>query len=207
MESNLCLPDGSCAPSNDVAYVDGGNATDGDCAKLSPCTRIEKAAAMKSLVKVTGMVTARCSIGATTGLVKIFADPGAKLAPTDDTSALDVKGDSNVEVYDLQISNTSPMSTAAGVTLSNIAKLTLIHVTVSDNAGRGIDATGGILTVTRSTISDNLGGGIQLTGRVNFHITGNILFGNGMPGKGAANGIRDPRYRRCASTWRSLERT
>src|SRR3954469_24351168 len=103
-ESNVCLSDGSCALSTMVAYVDGDHGVDNAiCDKAHPCTRIEKAAAVASIVKVTGTVTGRCTLGSET--VRIFADPFAKLVSMEsgDAATLEVRGNANVEIHDLQI--------------------------------------------------------------------------------------------------------
>jgi len=187
-ESSTCLPSGACAKSEDVAYVGGVNATeDGRCTKDEPCTKIQEAAAKKSIVKVTGEVKEPCSI--TTGTVQIFADLDAKLTPTasDNTTALEARGTANIEIYDLQISKTT--GNAPAITLSNTAKLSLIHVNIIENTGRGIDAIGGTLTITRSSISKNGGGGIRMSGPVNFHIVSNVIFGNGSPDQGQTSGL------------------
>src|SRR5262249_3215231 len=107
----------------------------------------------------------------------ILADPGAKLMPSTNGVAFEVKGMSNVQVYDLQISNAQGPG-SNNVTVSDTANLTLNRVRLSDatangalltggtltcigcliatNALRGIDAqTAGTITIARSTISDN----------------------------------------------------
>jgi hypothetical protein len=137
-------------------------------------------------VKVSGVVKAPCSI--TTGTVQIVADPDAMLTPTIAGPALEVKGTANIEIHDLQISNTIGTD-APGVTLSGSASLALIHVTVNNNSGHGIDASGGTIIVTRSTISNNINSGIRVTGTVNFHVVGNVIFGNGTPGKAGTSGL------------------
>jgi hypothetical protein len=162
-ESNVCLPDGNCALSSDVAYVDGTMGVDkAPCTKAMPCTRIEDGVAAKPIVKVSGTVTNRCSL--TTGTARILADPGAMLKPMENGPALEVKGNSNIEIYDLQISNAQGGSNP-GVALSDTATLSLTHVTVRDNPGNGISVTGGVqLTCTRCSVANNTAHGIESLG-------------------------------------------
>jgi hypothetical protein len=211
MESTVCMPDGTCALSSDVAYVDGSIGIDNSpCTKDLPCTRIDKAATAKQIVKIAGTVTNRCSL--TTGSVKILAEPGAKLEPSDNGIAFEIKGDSKIEVYDLQISN-AKQNGSSGVVLADTADLSLTRVTVRDNPGngisttstgqltctrcllasnglRGIDASMGTIVITQSTIAENTSGGIQVRGPGAFHIVNNFVFHNGQSaGKAAASGI------------------
>jgi parallel beta helix pectate lyase-like protein len=209
-ESNTCLPDGACALSTDVAYVDGTAGVDGaPCTKAMPCTKIQDAVAAKPIVKVSGTIKDRCSLNNIKG-IKILANPDAKLEPMNNGVALEIKGDSNIEVYDLQISKEKDPAMPA-VALTEMAALLFARVTVRDNPGngisvtggrltcigcliasnglRGIDASAGTTTVTQSTLIDNTSGGIRLTGPAAFHIVGNFIFRNGQPGKAAASGI------------------
>jgi hypothetical protein len=185
-ESNVCLPDGSCALSTTVAYVDGDHGVDSAvCDKAHPCTKIEKAAAAAAIVKVTGTVMGKCTLDTQT--VRIFADPNAKLVSADagDAAALEVKGNANVEVHDLQINRTSGTNVPS-VSLTEDARLALLHVSISNSPGIGIESTSGVLIVARSTISKNICGGIHLRSSVHFRIIGNAIFGNGAIGKGAS---------------------
>lgn len=199
-ESNTCLPNGACAKSSDVAYVDGTNGVDAaPCMKDMPCTRIDKAAALKGIVKVAGVVKDRCSLMNVTAT--IVADPGAKLTPSISGVAFEVKGTSNVQVYDLQISNALgggsnnvAVSDTANLTLNRVTlrdvaangavltggHLTCIQCLIASNAQRGIDAlTAGTVTIARSTISDNINGGIRISDDVVFQIVGNVIYHNG----------------------------
>jgi hypothetical protein len=210
-DSLACMPDGSCASAANVAYVDGDHGVDNaPCTKDMPCTKIDKATGIKQIVKVTGTVTDRASIG--DRVATIVADVGAKLAPRagDNGIALEVKGASKIAIYDLQISNAN---NGPGISTADTATLALTGVTVRDNAGngititgtshltctrcllagnalRGIDASGGAgrLTISQSTISDNSSGGIRMQDDSSFQIVSNIIFRNGQPNPRAAAG-------------------
>jgi hypothetical protein len=198
------LPSGACAKASDVAYVDGTNGMDmAPCTKDMPCTKIDKAAGLKSTVKVSGVVKDRCSLMNVTAT--IVAEQGTKLMPSMNGVAFEVKGTSNVEVYDLQItnaqgggSNNVTVSDTANLTLNRVmltgaaangASLTGGHLTcisciIATNALRGIDAlTAGTITIARSTISGNINGGIRISDDVVFQIVGNVLYHNGQTDK------------------------
>jgi hypothetical protein len=204
------MPDGSCAPSSEVAYVDGTMGVDkAPCTKALPCTRIEDGVAAKPIVKVTGTVANRCSLNNQTA--KILAEPGTKLAPasTDNGVVLEIKGTSNIEIYDLQISNSNGAN-SPGITAADTATVTLTRAVIRDNAGsgvsisggqltctsctiannsRGIDASAGTTTVMQSTIRDNASGGIRIMGPAAFHIVSNFILRNGQAGKAGSSGV------------------
>jgi hypothetical protein len=156
------MPDGSCALSSDIAYIDGTTGIDGaPCTQAMPCARIEDGVAKKSIVKVSGTVKHRYSVAS--GTAKILADPGAKLESMESGAALEIRGSSNIEVYDLQIDNAQGGGNP-GVALAELASLMLTRVTVRDNPGNGISVTGGVqLTCTRCQLTTNAGYGIEAT--------------------------------------------
>jgi hypothetical protein len=202
-ESNVCTPDGSCALETDVAYVDGTFGTDQlMCSKLMPCNRIDTAVlTARSIVKVSGMVTDRTTLDSRD--VVILADPGATLAPWMDDVALEVRGSSQVQIFDLVITRTgTPRPAREGVTVDNTAdlrmtrvsilnndadgvrvssgKLTCTLCTIAQNTGLGITAVDGKATISQSTIQKNAGGGILISTNVDeFQIVGNVIFNNG----------------------------
>jgi hypothetical protein len=203
--SNVCLPDGSCGDDTSVAYVEPAPAgTDNtNCTKLTPCTTVAKALATnRRFVKFHGTIDEVVSINQN---VTLLADPGAKLTSTTNGVLLEIRGSSQVAVYDLEISGASGMNNP-GISLpaGNTATVSLTRATVSCNQAGGISATGGTLTVTQSTISGsqgcsqgtgiiasgssltilrstfrgNQGGGIsQMNGT--FVVIGNVFFNNG----------------------------
>ncbi|HEX3761607.1 MAG TPA: right-handed parallel beta-helix repeat-containing protein [Kofleriaceae bacterium] len=213
MESNACMPDGSCALSTDVAYVDGSKTDNPMCTKQMPCTKLDKALAAKPIVKVTGTVMDRVMLNNRNGT--ILADPGATLQPPagNDGTLLDIRGTSDLKIYDLQISNATGGS-GVGVSLSDTSKVAMTRVTISGNGDRGIqinnntsssltctqcvvasngaqgiDAGSGSVTLTQSMIHDNTGGGIHIAGSTAFHIVSNFVYNNGSSTKASAAGI------------------
>ena len=111
--------------------------------------------------------------------VTVLADPGAKLTRTNPGVILKVDGTSTVEIVDLAIAD-GLGGTGIGISLppGNMASLTLLRSTVSNNAGGGLSASGGTLTVTQSTISGNTAGGVSISGS-QFDLTNNFIVSNG----------------------------
>jgi hypothetical protein len=111
--------------------------------------------------------------------VTLLAERDAKLIRTSNGLHIEVKGTSQVDIYDLEISGASG---AQGVGISmptgNVAKLALVRVKIVNNQGGGISASGGALAVSQSTISGNTGGGISVMNGT-FAIVGNVFVGNG----------------------------
>jgi len=203
---SLCLPNGACALLSDIAYVDGTGGVDGaPCTMSQPCTRIDVAAGMKPVVKVSGTVQNRCSLNGKT--TTILGQSGAKLIPTgggtNDGPALEIKGASHIDVYDLEIDQATGgiSKDGSGVLVADTAEALMTRVklfnnsadgahitgghftctlcTIAQNANLGVDVPGGSLTIDQSTLRDNLGGGISVGISVNFQIVGNVIFNNG----------------------------
>jgi hypothetical protein len=176
--SNACLPDGSCADPTQVAYVDPKGSDNPECAKTTPCTKVMAALATnRPYVKFHDTTDEAVSINNQN--VTLLADPGAKLTRTSNGLLLEVRGTSQVAVYDLEVTGAS---SAAGVGISlpsgNTSTLELRRAKVTNNAGGGIVVSGGVLTISQSTVSGNVGGGVSVTGGA-FVIVGNVFFANG----------------------------
>lgn len=199
VDSNVCMPDGKCANPDDVAYLDGGGTDQMMCTKLMPCTKIEKAAMAKSTLKISGTLTERATLNGRD--VVILADPAAKLAPTQDGAALEVR-DSKVQIYDLEISHMPTSNARDGILVNDDqAQVALTRVTITNNTGdgarinaghltctrctitlnslRGINLGSGELTISRSVIQGNTGGGILIGVSGIFQIVSNFIYGNG----------------------------
>jgi hypothetical protein len=201
--SDVCKPDGTCALEADVAYVNGDMGTDQTiCSKSMPCSNIELAAMTGRIVKVSGTVNDRTTLNNRNAV--ILADPGAKLSPSMDAVALEIRGNSQVEIYDLEISHPGDAMPNEGIIVDGRdaqLKLTRVNLinnksdgtkivagrftctlcTIASNLNRGINATGGSITISQSTIRDNMGGGILIGADVTFQIVGNVIFHNGTP--------------------------
>lgn len=188
--SDACLPDGSCAEPEQVAYVQAGATGAPPCAKGAPCGTLQQGVtavgASRPFIKVVG--TGTLADGATTTIdgkaVTILADPGAKLDRTGDGVILEVRNTgADVRIYDLEITGASGGAGDVGISIApgGMPRLTLTRVKVANNVGGGISAAGGSLTVLQSTISGNAGGGISVMNGT-FVIVGNVFYQNGTLG-------------------------
>jgi hypothetical protein len=97
--------------------------------------------------------------------VRLLGGDGAKLTRTSIGRHVEVKGTSEVQIQDLEISGAlGPQGVGISMPADNTAKLTLQRVKLINNASDGILATGGTLMVDRSTISGNAGSGLDVVG-------------------------------------------
>lgn len=185
--SNACLPDGSCAATDAVAYVAAGKS--GTCDIADPCGTL--AAAIQTgrpYVKfAAGTVKDTKATTIDSKTVTILADAGAALDRDGDGPILVIQSSSAttptaVEIFDLEITGATGTPTSANaIQLTPTVgspSLNLTHVTIDNNQGMGVQASGGMLTVSRSVFALNNGGAIQETNGV-FVIVGNKFYGNG----------------------------
>jgi hypothetical protein len=174
--SSACLPDGSCGTDATVAYVDPMSSGT-SCTLLSPCGKISDALKLgKPFVKLHGTINEQVLLNAD---VTLLADPGTTLTDTMNGILLKIDGMTHVAIYDLTISGASGMNNPGISLLSgNTANVSLVRATVSGNAGGGISATGGTLTISESTISANPGGGISATGGASLTVSQSKITGN-----------------------------
>jgi hypothetical protein len=151
------------------------------CSKAMPCKKVMAAQATnKPYVKFHGVTDEAVTVDLA-GAVTFLADPGARLTRTSNGLLLEIRGASQVAIYDLEISGASGMNNP-GISMptGNTATLMLTRVTISNNSGGGISASGGTVTVTQSTISGNTGGGVSISG-AQFAITNSFIVQNGGP--------------------------
>lgn len=183
--SDTCLPDGSCADPGQVAYVKPptlGGTDNPNCTLATPCTKVASALQTgRPYVKLAGTNDEGGTLSIDSRNVALLAEPDAKLIRTSNGVHVEVKGTSQVEIYDLEISGASgPQGVGVSMPTGNTAKLTLQRVKILDNSGGGIVAFGGRLIVAQSVISRNLTGGISITGGgASFDITNCFIFRNG----------------------------
>lgn len=158
-DSNACsFATGACAAETDVAYVSSTGADNSTCDKTAPCATIAAALVTgRHYIKIHGTIDGMVVVdkGRT---VTLLADPGAMLTRGAGGDVLTVKDTgTSLTIYDLTISGAQDSS--VGIALAGgIPALSLIRVTVSNNAGGGITSTGS-LTISHSTIADNGSGG------------------------------------------------
>jgi hypothetical protein len=162
--SLACLPDGSCGTDANVAYVDPAGTDNTTCTKATPCIKLSAALATnKPYVKLHGKTDEAVdqAISIDSHNVTLLADPGAQLTSTKNGLLLEVKGSSQVSIYDLEITGASG-GAGFGISLpaGNTAKLELNRAKVTSNVAGGISISGGNVEVSQTTIGSNQGNGI-----------------------------------------------
>lgn len=173
--SDACMPDGSCAEMTDVAYVKvAGGVDNATCDKANPCATLGAGIAAKHIVRADGNFSQ--SIAITTGSYTLLGsrDAGGQITTTNASqpSLLSVSTGASITVRDVGFIN----STANAVTSSGT--LALDRCEVNNATLIGIQATGGMLTLTRSQVYSNHGGGIDLQ-NATFAITNAFVIENG----------------------------
>jgi parallel beta-helix repeat protein len=189
--SEACLPDGSCAPEADVAYVEAGGGT-GACTKSDPCSMTGALGTIQPVIKIKGLVEEMAEIRIQGRVLTIVAEPGAALDRLVNGPLLTISGvGTDVTIVDLTITGQTGGNDFALTLAANGGdpRLTLTRVTLTDNQGGAILASAGTLTVSQSTISSNQGGGIFISGSTEFVITNNFVFRNGNPDTGTYGGV------------------
>lgn len=201
-DSDACsFATGSCAAETDVAYVSSTGTDSSTCEKSAPCASIAAALMTgRHYVKLHGTIDAAVVDKGRT--VTFLADPGAMLMPGSGGDVLTVRDTgTSLTIYDLTIAGAQGSS--VGISLAGVAALSLIRVTVSNNAGGGIASagaltidhsiitssggggpgisiTGGSLSLAQSLVSGNHAGGVDVTGTTaKFAIVSNKFVGNG----------------------------
>jgi parallel beta helix pectate lyase-like protein len=182
-DSHVCLPNGSCATIDLVAYV-AQDGTGTVCAQERPCGTLNDAILTdKPLVKFdTGTVNDSNVASIDGRSLTILADPGAKLTRSNGGVILDISNNADVRIYDLEITGgTGIAAITYSVPNGGIPRLALTRVTVDKNQGLGISSTvGGVLVISQSTIAGNGGGGVRVSDS-QFDITNSFIVGNGSP--------------------------
>lgn len=165
--SNACLPDGTCSPVNNVAYVDP-TGTGVSCTKDMPCSSLQLALeTRRPVVKMTGTISDNVTISGQN--VVMLADPGAKLTRSAAGALIRVDGSSQVSIYDLEVTGAQgghgPDGCAIWMRSGDAATVSLQRVTLSSNDWCGAtNETKGTLTIHQSTIRDNGAGLYAMSG-------------------------------------------
>jgi hypothetical protein len=159
--SNVCLPDGTCADSTQVAYVDPSGSDNAQCSKMNPCTKVMAALATnRPYVKFHGTTDEVVTISQN---VTLLADPGAKLTKTSYVpgigAILSVDGSPQavrVAIYDLEVTGAVVPYWWGIFLYSTQDTLELHRAKVTNNAGGGIAGYGGkAVTISQSTVTGN----------------------------------------------------
>lgn len=183
--SNVCLPDGSCAQPDNVAYIAAApSGTDNPiCSLTTPCTRVAAALATgRPYVKFHGVIDEAVLVNGGRS-VTFLGDPGAELTRSVGSGAIVTVQDdrTSLSIYELSISNAPNSASGIGCLIPTGAgapTLSLTRVSITNNPGGGISSSLGAVTVAQSTISGNQGGGISIANGI-FIVVGNVFFNNG----------------------------
>jgi len=179
--SNVCLPTGACAETAAVAYV-SATGTDPACTKLAPCGTLDDALKtnLTTIKFEAGLVSDTKLTVIDSRALTILAERGAKLDRDDSGTILEVKGTSNVQIYDLEITGAAGINDGIGISMPvGTARLALhrVKITACQSLGLSVAANQG-LSMDRSIISGNAGGGVSIS-NVDFVLTNNIIVFNG----------------------------
>jgi hypothetical protein len=167
----------------DPAGVDPIETSAADCSsRAQPCRSIKRGqAAGRMQFELSG--TTIESVVFDRGNIRVHGAPGAKLlSGARDQAAMSVQNDgTSVVVEDLMIGSSANSLTPAIAVADG--SLTLMQVTVSDNAGVAIEVGGDArFAIYHSTVANNDDGGIVVRDHATFDIRGNDFVGNGRSG-------------------------
>ena len=188
--SEVGLPDGACADSNDVAYVNssGGGSV---CTQAMPCKTLTAGiTAAKPIVKVNGIITEPGGIVLSGKTLRVFADAGASISRNSAGAVIELATATTLELNELAIVD-GLGANGVGVLLSASGsnnQLTLNHATVRGCAGVGVKADGGVVTLTGTIITGNKGGGLSVVNG-SFKLTNNIIAANGDADASSIGGV------------------
>jgi len=164
--SELCLEDGSCAGDADVAYVTP-TGSDASCAHDNPCGDLQAAEdTLKKYIKLTGAITDAGPVAFMSSARTIYG-AGATLTVQGNTATIiQVSGNPTaLTIHGLELRSAAGANGAV-ISLPDTegAQLVLDRVRVSGNAGTGLSAAGGKVTIDRSMFIQNLTMGIRIDG-------------------------------------------
>jgi hypothetical protein len=186
--SKVCRPDGSCADTADVAYVEPMG-SGSDCSLAAPCATLDTAAKTdRPIIKIKGTIADNnVTVLDPTGPLDIFAAPGAKLRRMGPGSILEIRGTARVRIHDLEVSGATGGTSSHGIVmLQDNPTLELDHVLLVNNAGLGLVTQTGTLVMDGCVVTSNAAGGasVQMT---DYTIVNSLFVNNGTP-QGATNG-------------------
>jgi hypothetical protein len=172
----VCLPSGACATDQEVAFVKASGTLTNPCTQAAPCSTITFALTkLTPAIKVDGpIVEGTATTMSNPALVidrsvKIVGNATASVTRLTNGPIVEYGGASTVTIQlkGIKIFGASgPASGATGIRLrlGDSAALELVGAGVAMNAGVGIAASGGTVSVTSSTVTSNAGGGIAASG-------------------------------------------
>jgi hypothetical protein len=168
-----------------AAYVDVKGFPNSDCSIESPCSTIKAALdTNRPLIYIHGTINERVLINNESEERRKVTILGnhAIITANDfvDRPLMTIKGRIDVTIRDVIFSDVRDSRVAAiDVPPSGSPSLTLIHVSIGNNAGMAASISTGNFTMTRSVVFNNSGGGVELDGTTTYQIVGNLFYGNG----------------------------
>lgn len=194
--SAACLPDGSCAAEETVAYLAPTGDDSAACTQARPCRSFALGLATgRPVLKLAGTVAESVLIEGGRR-VTVLAEPGAALTGAGTGANLLIRGaGTRVAIHGLTIAQAPNTELGYGVFVPPGAGTPYVELTgveLRRNPAGAISVSVGTLALTRSTLVDNLGGGLYVAGvATTFVITDNVIAYNGRaraPGTSALGG-------------------
>lgn len=195
--SAACLPDGSCAADDTVAYLAAGGSDAATCTQSAPCRSFARALATGRLIlKLSGAVAESVLIEGGRK-VTVLAEPGAALVGAGTGANLLVRGaGTRVEIHGLTIAQAPNTELGYGVFVppgAGTPHVELHGVELRRNPAGAISVSVGTFALTRSTLVDNGGGGLYIAGTATvFTVSDNVIAYNGRaraPATSALGGV------------------
>lgn len=184
--SGVCLSSGACAATSEVSYVQEGGAGS-ECTSGAPCGSLELARQTnRPIIKVTGAIVDDKLASFTAGSFQVFGTPGARISRSNAGPLVEVKGTASVTIHDLRLTGAASDAIQQSDPGSTLA---LHRVVIDENAGYGISANRGTLTMDGCVVSGNNAGGVSALD-VTFTITSSIFVVNGDASASTVGGLR-----------------
>lgn len=169
-DSNLCLAGGTCAASEDVAYVGGTNpmpSANAICSKAMPCQTLSQALAVtqpRRIVLIAGLASDIETTVIDGREVDIYGAENATIQRSTSGKVIEIKRTSKVNMYGLKIVGVGPLGTGVEINDGPGPMVMMERVQVLDHRGTGIIMSLGNLIVQNSLVSNNEMDGIRVTG-------------------------------------------
>jgi hypothetical protein len=190
---------GACLAATEVAYVTVDGGLTAACTQGAPCRTISRALEVLGTSRTTilvgpgeygvpgqdGMGADAVVIDEDTPQVTILGEGNPGLSRATTGALLRVSGRTAVTIEGMRLHDAPGTDVGDGISClpdgGNAPTLVLRRVTLEQNTGQGIDATGCAVTLDRSLVTRNTAGGVSITnGR--FTITNSFLVRNGGTG-------------------------
>lgn len=185
--SAVCFPNGSCADPETVAYVDPMGTDNSSCTQAMPCVSLQKALATPHpTIKMTGTTKENVKISKD---VTVFAAPDAKLESATPGAVIEIAGNFQVSIFDLQITGGMGPTGAGILVQPGKAIVALERVAVNMNVSGLFVGAGNTATISRSTFDGNSTGIYTYTRDANANETTTINVNQTTISGSAAGGI------------------